>query len=366
VSTLVLALPELPDRTHLATCWWLVNDGAVLSSGQGTDWMSLAPTAERVVALAPTASVRIGMRTAATSATPRQAAAAARIAELDESLGDNEALHATGHSAAGGEIVTAIVDNGVVLAWLDWLAAAEVDPDHIVPVAALLPLSADWTAASFGTDHVVGRRGTILPNEPELVAALIGSADVRTLAPNEVEAALLAGVRMPAVDLRTGRFARRRRIVIDRARIRELALLTALLPLLTLAWAVISILKLEASTDRLNADTLRRAEAALGRPVTLETAESELAQRDGRSAGGGLLVPLTGLYQVLQPEPGVSTTNISYGGDGTMSATIAGPTIDVLNRVLIGLQRNGYQVTAVPRQGSDGRAMIDMTVRGGT
>jgi general secretion pathway protein L len=212
---------------------------------------------------------------------------------------------------------------------------------------------------------VVGRRGTILPNEPELATALIGSADVRTLDATEVEAALLAGVCMPAVDLRAGRFARRRRIVIDRARIRELAMLSALVPLLTLVWAVISILKLDASTDRLNADTLRRAEAALGRPVTLETAESELAQRAGRSAGGGPLIPLTGLYQVLQPEPGVSATNISYSGDGTMSATIAGPTVDVLNRVLIGLQRNGYQVTAVPRQGSDGRAMIDMTVRGG-
>jgi len=146
---------------------------------------------------------------------------------------------------------------------------------------------------------------------------------------------------------------------------RELAILAALIPLVLLAWALIAIFKLERSTSRLDSETLSTASAALGRPVTLETAESALAQRVGGSAYGGLMAPLTAVYQALQPEQGVSVTSLSYAPDGTLSVTLAAPGVDAVNRVLVALQRNGYRVTAVPRQSPDGRSMVDATVRTG-
>src|SRR4029453_19330498 len=106
----------------------------------------------------------------------------------------------------------------------------------------------------------------------------------------------------------------------------------------------------------LDDETVAVATAALGKPVTIDTAESELAQRAGGNALGGLLPPLTAAYQALQPEQSVSLTTLSYAPDGTLSVTFAAPSPNEVNRVLLTLQRNGYRVTAVPRQSPDGRS----------
>lgn len=366
-EAILFLLPAVPDRDRPEAHWWHVADGEIVASGTGDEWLALAAAGERKrVALAPSAAVRVGLSELPDGAsTPRQAAAIARVKAIEESLGDNQALHAVSAAFNGGPVMTAIVDNGVMLAWLDWARELGADPHHVVPVGALLPLGESWVAASFGSEQVVARRDLVMPFEPELASRIVGDAEVGELDDAARKAALVRAAEEPPLDLRTGRFARRRRISLDRARIRELVLLAALIPLITLAWALVVIARMESETDRLNAETLAVAEAALGRPVALESAESELAQRVGGSAYGGLMAPLTALYDGLQAEQSVSTTDISYRGDGTLSATLAAPTVDAVNRVLIALQRNGYKVTAVSRQSPDGRAMVDTTVRAG-
>lgn len=366
-EAILFLLPTVPDRDERAAHWWHVADGEILASGVGDEWLALASVGDRKrVALAPAAPVRLSLsETPAGAATPRQAAAVARVKAIEDSLGDNEALHAVSAAVNGGPVMTAVVDNGVMLAWLDWARDLGADPHHVVPVGALLPLGGEWVAASFGSEQVVARSDLVMPFEPELASRIIGDAEVGELGEGERRAALVRAAEAPPLDLRSGQFARRRRISLDRARIRELVLLAALVPLITLVWALVVIARMERETDRLNAHTLAVAEAALGRPVALESAESELAQRVGGSAYGGLMAPLTALYDALQAEQSVSTTDISYRGDGTLSATLAAPTVDAVNRVLIALQRNGYKVTAVSRQSPDGRAMVDTTVRAG-
>ena len=141
--------------------------------------------------------------------------------------------------------------------------------------------------------------------------------------------------------------------------------LAAAIALSTLAWSIASILKLQNVTNRLNEETLAVARAAAGPSVTLETAESALAQRTGGRAYGGLMAPLAGLYDALRAEPQVVATAVAYASDGTMTTTLAAPTVDPVNRVLIALQRNNYRVTAVPRQAPDGRMMVETTIRSG-
>jgi general secretion pathway protein L len=140
-----------------------------------------------------------------------------------------------------------------------------------------------------------------------------------------------------------------------------LAVLALLIPLITLAWAIVSIVKLNQSTEGLDRDTAAIAQSALGRPVTVENAEAELAQ--GRSTSR-LTVLLAGLYQALQAEPAVSSTQIGYAA-GNFSTTLAAPSANEINRLLLALQRDGYRVTAVPRQSPDGRTMVDLTIRSG-
>lgn len=363
----VILLPEIIEPGQRELHWWRVADGAVVARGADAGWLEWAGGDTAVVALAPTAAVRLEFAEAGDSTTPRQALAVARLSALDQSLGETDALHAVAAPGPDGSrrMVTAIVDNGVMLAWLDWAEGVGVQIHRVVPAATLLPLQDEWVAADIGSDHPVGRWGLVLPNEPELAAALLAGEDARQLDPAEVDDAIAASAESPLIDLRTGRFARRRRRRLDRSRIRELVVLAALIPIITLLWAIASIVQIERSIRRLDADTVEVAETALGRPVALATAEAELRQRSGVGPAGGFTAPLSALYNGLQPEPAVSATQLAYTRDGTLSTTLAAPTLDGINRVIVGLQRNGYRITAVPRQAPDGRAMADVTVRSG-
>lgn len=365
-DTLLFALPEAPDRERRDTHWWHVVDGELVSAGAGDEWLNFASRLRKLIGIAPAAQVRLSFcEKPSSAATNRQAEAVARVAAVNSSLGDDETLHSASAVAEDGSIVTAVTEKIAMTAWLEWAKTLGAEPNTIVPASALLPLSDRWTAARFGEDHVIGRRGTVLPDEPDLTGAVVGDAKVEALNDEEVRSALAHAAEAPLINLRTGRFARRRHIAIEGNRVRELVIIAGLIPLVLFASALVAIFKLERSTDRLDAETVSVASAALGKPVTIETAESELAQRTGGSAFGGLLPPLTATYQALQPEQSVSLTTLTYAPDGTLSVTFAAPTPKEVNRVLLALQRNGYRVTAVPRQAPDGRSMVDATVRSG-
>jgi general secretion pathway protein L len=365
-DTILFALPVAPDRDRRDTHWWHVVDGELVSAGSGDEWLNFVGRRRNLIGIAPASLVRLNFTERPSSATTdRQAETAARVAAVNASLGDDETLHSASSVAQDGSIVTAVAEKKAMTAWLDWTRGLGAEPNRVVPAGALLPIAEQWTTAKFGDDHVIGRRGTVLPDEPDLTATLVGDASIETLNDEEIRSALANAAEAPLIDLRTGRFAYRRRLAIEGGRVRELAVLAALIPLVVLAWALVSIFKLERSTDKLNSETISVASAALGKPVTIETAESELAQRAGGSASGGLLPPLTATYQALQPEQSVSATTLSYAPDGTLSVTLAAPTPNEVNRVLLTLQRNGYRVTAVPRQSPDGRSMVETTVRSG-
>ena len=368
-DVILFILPQTPDPQQREAHWWRVTAGEIVESGTGNGWLDHAsnePANGRVtIGITPAASVRLSFADLPPAgANPRQAAALARIAARETSLGDPETLH-TVSSRLEGEasgMLTAIVDNGTMIAWLDWARAVGVELHHVVPAAALFRWDEQWTEAKVGNETLLGRRGTVLPSEPALAALVVGDAEVRPIDGEETGRALVEAAVAPPLDLRSGRFARRRRIAIDRARIRELAILAALIPLMMLLLAVASIVRLDRSTARIDAQTLAIAEAALGRGVTLETAETELRQRAG-SRGQGFSAPLAAFFQRLDSVPAITATELSYRPDGTLVATLAAASIDPINALLIQIQRDGYRVTAVPRQAPDGRATVDLTVR---
>lgn len=369
-DALIYALPEAPLAQQQPIHWWRIAGGAMVASGGEPDWPAQAALADgghRIIALAPVAAVRLDFSEArTTAASPRQAAAIARVAAVEQSIGDPATLHIV--SALPDQdriVVTATVANGTMLDWLDWSKSLGVDPDHIMPIATLLPVGEDWVKAQIGSATLVGRRHLIVPDEPDLVEALIGGLPVETLPPESIEAALVRAAEAPRIDLRIGRFAKRRRLVLDRDRVRELALLAAIIPLLTLLWALISIARLNQSSDRLDAETQRIAATTIGRPSTIEAVATDMAQSLGSAASGGMTPVLTALLNGLQAERGISSTQLAYRGDGTLAGTLAAPTLPEINRLLLALQRDGYRVTAVPRQAADGRSMVEVTIRSG-
>ena len=361
---LIVALPETAVGASTETHWWLVADGEVRAEGKDSGWVALAVPDRNgpvVVGLAPSAAVRLVVdRTVREGSTPTQAAAVARLDALETSLGDSETLHAVS-GVDGDRIVTAITANATMLEWIGWARTAGVELDRIVPASLLLPRTEAWTGIAIGADPMLFRGDVVVPNDPAIAEAFVGGEPVEDAGAEARSAALLRAIGPLPLDLRTGRFAKRRRFLLDRGRVRELVVLGLLIPLLTLAWAIVSIVRLNQSSEALDRDTFAIAQSALGRPVALENAEAELTQ--GRSSSR-LTVLLAALYQALQAEAAVSATQITYSG-GNFSTTLAAPSVNEINRLLIALQRDGYRVTAVPRQSPDGRAMVDLTIRTG-
>lgn len=370
-TALFVALPHDPVGSYGSAHWWHVV-GDTVEAGVGSEWLAIAAGVDarlRIIGLAPAALVRLAFSTPPEgAASPRQAATIARMGALEQSLGEPETLHSATVKLDGDPptMVTAVAANSKMQEWLDWAEGLAVRIDHIVPVAMVLPLGDRWTAATIGSERILGRRGMVLPEEPGLKDALLGDSEEQPdeLKADALELALVRIAQRPEPDLRSGRFARRRRIVIEPAKIRELALLTLAIILVSAFIALIEIVKLNRSTSRLDAETLAIARKAAGPSVTLDNAEAALIARAGQAGGGSLSAGVAAVLAGLQPEPNVSLSMLSYSG-GTLSFTISGQEPNAINRVLLALQRDGYRVSAVPTPQGDGRMLAEVTLREG-
>jgi general secretion pathway protein L len=324
-----------------------------------------------LVALAPAALARLVFGEPAGS-TERQIAAVARSAALEDSVAAPQTLHAVstvqllkeGEGRERRRTVTAVVANSAMLEWLEWLKGHGANPEAIVPAGLLLPHSERWMAATVGAEAIAGRGDLVFPHEPALTAALARVEDVEELTSAEIERRIALLADWPPLNLRTGPFACRRLLLLDWARVRELAALAATVPLIGLLVMLVMILRLNADSDRLDAEAAALASRALGRPVTIETARTEVEARLAQGGGSDSpFTPVAALYQQLQMTPGAAASTLSWQANGTLAASLAAPRAEELNRILIALQGAGYKVTAVPRQGPDGRAVADVTVR---
>lgn len=362
-DTVLVALPEIAVPGDGTAYWWRVSGGAVVDRGAGREWIGVAP-GTRVVGLAPATRVRTLVAVPdAAAANPRQAIGIARNAAVEQSLGDPETLHAVTAAMDDDRLVTAVVGNATMLEWLDWADGLGARLDRIVPGAMVLPLGELWVRATVGSDAVIGRGDLIIPDEAALVEALVEpGSEPAMLDPDAFDAALVRLAAEPAPNLRSGRFAARR-ILVDRSTVRQLGVLVLLIGLVTLATAIVEIVGLERSRARLDAQSLAAARAVAGPAVTLASAETELSARASATDGGAMAALLSGLLNRLQAERDVSVAALGYSR-GMVSATLAAASVEGINRTLLALQRDGYAITAVPRQGSDGRSMADVTIRG--
>lgn len=371
MSQLVLLLPERPKPGVPDTCWWRIADGEIVERGEGGRWVQRAAgTDAELIGLAPAGAVRV-VSTEPVGATDRQAVAVAAASAREASASGAAEVHVVACVEVEGErrqALAAVASAEAMEAWLEWCHGLGRDLEAIVPSLLLLPLwNEDWIDARLGTEHLVGRGHLRFPFEAGLSEALIGDDRVRRLAADQVDSALVRLAGRKPLNLRSGRFARRRGWPVERARTRELLLLAACVPLLALLAAVVSLVRLNLDSDRLDRETVEVAGAALGRPVTVQTARAELDSAAARSgaAAGALSAPLASLYQHMQANPAVTATVLGWRGDGTLSATLASARPEDINRVLLGLQRSGYQVTAMPRTGADGRQLAEITMKSG-
>lgn len=356
---LLVLLPVEPVGADAVAHWWRVAGGTVVASGCDATWPE---GAGQIVGLAPTARLRLDFPSPDGLPEGRQRLTVARIAALDDALAENGTAHAVTavSDLQDGQLVVAVVANDVMVGWTDWAERLGVDLGPVVPAAMALPLDPHWTRVVIGSDRIVGRAGTVLPDEPGLTDALVDGEI--TLLDDEALAARMAALAAdPVPNLRSGPFARRR-VIIDRSRWKLIASLVASMILVTALTAVVQIVKMNRATATLDSETLAIAQKIGGANVTLDTAEGIVAARAG--GAGGLSGPVANLLARLQQEQNVTVSTLGYA-PGQVTTVLAAPSATDANRLLAALQRDGYRISAVPRPSTDGRTMLDVTIRDG-
>jgi len=375
--TLVLWLPPvamLGEGDAPRPAWLRIDDGLVVDSGQDDGWVDAwekprddSPD-DRLIALAPAADVPLRWLHYP-GAAPAQAAAAARIDALKNSLGDPAALHVVAGQPAGeGQAVpVAVTTHAAMTAWTDWLKARGLTPAAIIPAAAAVPPPEPdtlWTA-EVGGEQIVRTADRAYVSDPELDPLIAGGQAALPVDPDRMRESLLLTLAAPPLDLLSGGWKPKRSWSVDPAMLRLARRLAIALVVVSLLIPVIYAVRLSSDTGRADDAVVAMAKKAGVTATDATAAEAELDRRLAAAGGGPLAfsVPASALYDAMADAPGVTLKTLSHRTDGTLTTTLAAPRVEDINQVLLALQARGYRVTAQPMAGSDGQQMANITIR---
>lgn len=355
----------LPETAGDAWRWRRVEDGELGA------WFDHAPDdpqwneAEgRAVALVPAADAPVRMLPR--GAMPlAQALAAARL-NVAEAAGEGAHVAV---SAVPDEttIVVATAAKAAMDVWLAELDTAGLVPDALVPAALVLPEPGNGAVTAELDGRPLARtRDAAFAGEPELLEALAGGEATR-LDSSALDQALLAAWREPPLDLRQGSYAPRRVSIFRLPDWLQLARMAALALLLGFLVLVVETVKLNADARAREAAALAAAQKRFPAAVDLASAQTlaaaELARRG--EGGGSFAAPAAAVLAAMKPIPSLRLRDLGYAPDGTLRFQAAAPTADDINRLLLALQEEGWQVTVPPQLAPDasGATVAAITVR---
>lgn len=357
MSATLLFLPAAADDPWL---WARVSDDSVVTRGEGVPEGDDSP----VIAVAPADAVTLHWaelpdRSAA------QAVAAARILVSDASAVPVGELHVAVGDEATPDRPIGVVANDRMHAWLAMLAAQAIDPAAIIPAPMLLPRPDEgYLRADLGGRAVVRGATSGFADEARLTELITGGATPETMGREALEAALVATVASPALDLRQGAFARRKRRAVDWRLVRRLALLSASILLATLAIDLVRIAKYSvgASTLEARADTVART----GLPRGADQGDSArlLAERLSRlrGPGEGFSRTAAAVTAAVRSSAGTELTALTFEPTGEFRATVAAEGEAQVNALVARLRETGFEVQPSTFEASGGRVSGQIVV----
>ena len=344
--------------------WMRLRDGAVAARGVGVPAVLTDDTAdERVILIVPGEDVVIHW-IELPSLAPAQAIAAARLMAGEVAAAAGERLHVALGEAGGTARAMALVSPERMAAWLHQAQALGLDPDAVLPEPLLL-LPPDEGVVRWARDglHLLRGATVALAAEPAL-SALVTDEAIVAIDDAAVEAGLGAALAAPALDLRQGVFARRRRWRTDWALVRRLAVLGGFILLAILAVQIALIVKYSLAADRAERAVAGVARSALPRVATIDDAPAQLAGRlaELRGAGAGFGASAAAVFGAVRDTANVELAAFAFD-DGVLrvTATAADPAdIAALARRI---EKAGFTVDSGDVRPGGGRQIAELTVR---
>lgn len=352
--------------------WARVANGAIVQRGEGdadgwraaTHLVALPPD-DGAMVIAPAGDVAMHW-IACPGMTIAQGAVAAPLMAREASIGPADDLHAAVAPAtdpANAHLV-AVVSRAMMERWLGWCVAAGLPDAVIVPAAALLPPPEEgFVGAEIGGQTVLRGVESAFPADAPLERLIVGDSPVRRLTDAEIDRSMLAALAEPPLDLRQGSYAPRSQGALDPAWLRRIAILAAVIALVSIAIGIATIVRLHGETAALDAETVALAQKVA--PGVGDAAEAErrlaalVAQRGG---AGGLGRAAAGLMAALQASPTVALTSLSQSADGSLRAQMSGPGAEPINAVLIALQNAGWRIAANGVRQNGAQTVADVTI----
>lgn len=350
----------LPSKTRPYR-WVMLADDKVTGEGEG---VPADGTGGSVIAIAPADAVTLHWaelpnRSAA------QATAAARLVVAEASATPLGELHvAVGDEGIANRPI-AVVAAGSMREWLASLAAAGIDPVAMIPAPMLLPRpEAGYIRAQPGGEGVVRGPALGFADEARLTELVTGGIEPDDLDREALTAALIANAATPSLDLRQGMFARRRRVTLDWALIRRLAVLTAAILLVTLSIDLIRIAKYSLGADAIAARADALGATGLSRGETVTDVDRQLGERlsDMRGPGAGFTTTAAAVYAVVRAVPGIELTGLDFSPNGSLRLSVTAERESLPTDFKRALETAGFDVTASVFSVANGRVAGEMTV----
>ena len=355
-DTLVLFLPHA-DADYR---WLRVAGDDVVARGEGLP----DPGDDTTVAIAPAGAVTLHWAELP-DRSPAQATAAARVLTAEASAAPIAELHVAVGREDGADRPIGVVAAADMRGWLQALAAGGVDPQAILPAPMLLPRpDSGFVRADLGGEGVVRGATSGFADEARLTDLVTGGEAPTVLDRGAIEAAIAAAVARPALDLRQGPFARRRRRALDWALIRRLAVLAGVILLVTLAISLVRIVRYDlaagAAEDR--ADALARSGLPRGESVNDAARQLDARLLGLRGPGQGFSRTVAAVFAAVQGVPGSEVTRVDFAETGELHVGLAceneGEVTDLLGR----LQASGFAARAGVFTSAGGRVSGELTV----
>lgn len=351
------ALILFPVEGDASPRWLRVADGAIVARGTGHPEAADDETVALIVAAADVALHPADYDGLA----PAQARAAAQLAAADLAIAPLETLHV----AAGDGF--AVIANQRIAALLAQAQAAGFDPDLVIPAPLLLPKVDDgYVRASIGDELMLRGQGTGFVDDPAVTALMTSDASIGSATPEALEAAIVDAVRMPAINLRQGAFARRRAWKTLRPKFSRLARLAAAIGAFALMIPLVAITRLNQTSGALERETSQVAQSALGGSVSAEdaTAKLDVALADLRGGGAGFLPTANAVIAAVEATANVELVGLAFDPDGILRVSARATSPAELTALQQRLREGGFDITAAPITSNQGQPLIDLQVRG--